>query len=51
LAALGHEPHLFTRHTAGQEHYEQRDGVFVHRCSFDHDSDFIRETRNMCRVV
>ena len=49
LAALGHEAHLFTRRAGGQEHYEQRDGVFVHRCNVDHDSDFIRETRNMCR--
>jgi glycosyltransferase involved in cell wall biosynthesis len=49
LTALGHEVHLFTREIAGQEHYEQRDGVFLHRCSFDHHSDFMRETWNMCR--
>jgi glycosyltransferase involved in cell wall biosynthesis len=49
LAALGHETHLFTRQTAGQEPSEQRDGIFVHRCNVDQHSDFIRETQNMCR--
>ena len=49
LADLGHEVHLFTRQAGGQERYERRDGVFLHRCSFEHDADFIRETRNMCR--
>ena len=49
LKGLGHEVHLFTRQAAGQEHYQQRDGVFIHRCTFDHDGDFLRETWNMCR--
>jgi glycosyltransferase involved in cell wall biosynthesis len=49
LAALGHEVHLFTRHAAGLRDYEREDGVFLHRCTFDHDSDFARETWNMCR--
>ena len=49
LAKRGHEVHLFTRVAPEQVHYEQRDGVFLHRCAFDHDRDFVRETRNMCR--
>jgi glycosyltransferase involved in cell wall biosynthesis len=48
LNGLGHEVHLFTRRAAGQEHYELQDGVFIHRCTFDHHSDFLRETWNMC---
>ncbi|MFZ0712453.1 MAG: glycosyltransferase family 4 protein [Terrimicrobiaceae bacterium] len=49
LAKMGHEVHLFTRTAPEQAHYEQRDGVYLHRCGFDHDRDFVRETRNMCR--
>lgn len=49
LSDLGHEVHLFTRQAGGQAQYELRDGVFLHRCAFEHDGDFMRETRNMCR--
>ncbi|HEY5705125.1 MAG TPA: glycosyltransferase family 4 protein [Terrimicrobiaceae bacterium] len=49
LANLGHEVHLFTRQAREQENYEERDSVFLHRCAFDHDGDFMRETWNMCR--
>jgi glycosyltransferase involved in cell wall biosynthesis len=49
LASLNHEVHLFTRQAAGQEYYEEHDGVFLHRCAFEQDGDFVRETRNMCR--
>jgi len=49
LTGLGHEVHLFTRYAAGHKHYQQEDGVFLHRCTFDPDSDFRRETWNMCR--
>jgi glycosyltransferase involved in cell wall biosynthesis len=49
LAALGHEVHLFTRPAAGRESYERVDGIFLHRCGFDLESDFLRETWNMCR--
>jgi glycosyltransferase involved in cell wall biosynthesis len=49
LARIGHEVHLFTREAPEQVHYEKLDGVYLHRCAFDHDRDFVRETRNMCR--
>ncbi len=49
LTRLDHEVHLFTRHVAGQKDYEQQDGVFLHRCTFDPHLDFTRETWNMCR--
>jgi glycosyltransferase involved in cell wall biosynthesis len=49
VAELGHEVHLFTRQAAGQKQHELEDGVFLHRCTFDHDSNFMHETWNMCR--
>ena len=50
LAQLGHEVHLFTRRGAGQSEYERLQGVFVHRCGFDHHDDFTHEMWNMCRA-
>ena len=50
LVRMGHEVHLFTQQGAGQEHYEQIDGVFVHRCGYDHHDDFTLEMWNMCRA-
>lgn len=49
LAKRGHEVHLFTRMGPGQAHYEQLDGIYVHRCSFEGHNDFVQEMWNMCR--
>ncbi|HEU4679943.1 MAG TPA: glycosyltransferase family 4 protein [Terrimicrobiaceae bacterium] len=48
LATLGHEVHLFTRPAPGRAESERANGIFVHRCGFDLDHDFLRETANMC---
>jgi glycosyltransferase involved in cell wall biosynthesis len=49
LAVLGHEVHLFTRRAVSQDNYQHVDGIFLHRCDFEADSDFAREAWNMCR--
>jgi len=51
LERRGHEVHVYVRTAAGQRHYEQIDGVHIHRVSFKLDSDFVNEIYNMCNAM
>jgi glycosyltransferase involved in cell wall biosynthesis len=49
LERRGHDVHVFTRPGAGQNHYDQVDGVHYHRCPFSLSPNFVDEVNNMCR--
>lgn len=49
LERKGHEVHVFTRMSHGQQDYDRIDGVHYHRCPFQLNGNFVEEVHDMCR--